>query len=129
MHEQIFSAAGIAWPPPQEKLQTGWRAREAEMIFLADQLFPPQKGFSGRQYFDANHSAERVFKCQPKSGNYTAKNPWKRKIPTFTGQTAMVMRLTDEYGKTRIRGIHPIEGFGLIGWDLSMFKDRVFLSC
>ena len=67
VHEQIYSVHGFQWPPEvDEFLRLGFLTREAEIIWLANRLFPEQG--EGWQWFDTNHTAQWTFRSQDRFG-------------------------------------------------------------
>ena len=64
LHEQLYAVLGIQWPPMIAETLVGFTAREAEVVFVADHRWPA-KEVGVWEFFDANHSVERVFRWQP----------------------------------------------------------------
>ena len=115
VHEEFFSEQGFTWPPPSDlDLPRSFSTRQHEMIWASNKLFPAEA--PGKwQWFDANHSIERVLHI----GEAHLKNPWSDCIPTFTGQSCMVGRLLDEIDGLTFKHLHPVEGFRMKGWDVN----------
>ena len=129
VHEEAFSYSRVPWPPDVSGIKD-FISREAEVIFLANRLFPAPPG--EWHFFDANHSIERALRWPPSINSKTKKasplkNPWKLCAPTFTAGAKIGARKlhqvegSNEVSFLEIKRVHPLEQMRMNGWDLSFW--------
>ena len=91
-HKQLYLIQNIKWPPCCSHFQLilanlDNKRREAEIVFLADSLFPETEPLKSK-YLDANHSTQRTFRPQDHSDKTTlklkARDTWREPVPTMT---------------------------------------------
>ncbi len=76
-HLEMFREHGLSWPArlsdyPNIKFD-GLGTRSAELVILADKMFPPSLTDTGSEFFDSNSSAKRLLAQGPDG---KIRNPW-----------------------------------------------------
>ena len=123
VHEAAYADMDVAWPPDISALWM-FRDREAEVVFLANHLFPC-KELGMWSFFDSNHCLERSLKW-PAQGDHGLRNPWKEYIPTMTAGSAIACRRVNEDSSITLKKLHGLESFRAIGWDLGHWNGNPF---
>ena len=144
VHCDAFSRLGLGWPVPACNSIQGFRRRESEVVYAADVLFPSDVCMLQDDlifsFFDANHTFERTFNWPPpiketedeeeekedKPLRDKLKCPWKRHVPTLTGNSRIAVRCHNSEGRTVIRALHGLEAMALQGWDLPLWKKNPY---
>ena len=123
VHEAAYADMDVPWPPDISALWM-FRDREAEVVFLANHLFPC-KELGMWSFFDSNHCLERSLKW-PAQGDHGLRNPWKEYIPTMTAGSAIACRRVNEDSSLTLKKLHGLESFRAIGWDLGHWNGNPF---
>ena len=123
VHEAAYADMDVAWPPDISALWM-FRDREAEVVFLANHLFPC-KELGMWSFFDSNHCLERSLKW-PAQGDHGLRNPWKEYIPTMTAGSVIACRRVNEDSSITLKKLHGLESFRAIGWDLGHWNGNPF---
>ena len=135
VHEEAYSYGRVDWPPNTESIRD-LLPREAEVVYLANAMFPVQAGPKGYvwEFMDANHSLERTLRFPPARCPKTKemkplRNPWKTVAPTFTAGSKIAARKWHVTGSDptvcslEVRRLHPLELMAMNGWGVSFWKD------
>ena len=139
-HNELYRRYSLSWPPSAECLDKyrydfkGCSPRMIEMIYFLDVVFAfgtdaevfalQQQGTRTFEFIDANQSLARLVQCLPTQDKKLT-NPWSRRFPTMTGQSAMAMRSMDklmDQAVVRIRLLEGIECMALAGWDHPLYN-------
>ncbi|CAK0882438.1 unnamed protein product, partial [Prorocentrum cordatum] len=123
VHESAFLQHGVEWPPTlPDELHSFRYQREKEVVFFANQTWPATA--SGWQFFDCNHTFERIFKYPSVKEDGSLKSPWKDFVPTLTAQSSIAARFMDSDGRVSMRHVHGLECMHFIGWSLGHYKGQ-----
>ena len=128
VHMSYFAGFGLEWPPTLSDAKhiclDGVRAREAEVVFLADSVFEMEHE---QELLDGNSKVEMTLQGCSKENLETGelevkKSPWKRSPRTIVGSTKLFlryMRPVDDTVKKKkfVRAAVATEYMRLIGWD------------
>ena len=136
-HEELFSEKGLLWPPDDKQGILGMHERESEVVHLANHVFPGKTGGQWT-FFDANHTAERLFALSAKPAKSSTdkaakagpvwKDPWKTFVPTLTGKSSIICRCLQPDGSVVLRKLHPLECFRMNLWDLCHWRCECFAN-
>ena len=136
-HEELFSEKGLLWPPDDKQRILGMHERESEVVHLANHVFPGETGGQWT-FFDANHTAERLFALSAKPAKSSTdkaakagpvwKDPWKTFVPTLTGKSSIICRCLQPDGSVVLRKLHPLECFRMNLWDLCHWRCECFAN-
>ena len=124
-HLQIFSKAGLMWPPDvglaEEINHAGLSQRQSEQTFYLHMQYKEtaSKHKAGSvQFFDANYSLKRNISWCEKTETATVRDPWKELLPGITTKSVMVARFlkasSNEIDAVRVVSGHELMLF--IGW-------------
>ena len=140
VHQEAYSFARVDWPPDTDHIDD-FLPREAEIVYLANAVFPVQPGPDGDgqprslwEFMDANHSLERTLRFPPArcgDGFKPLRNPWKPVAPTFTAGSKIAARKWrpwrfgdgDPGGFLELKRLHPLELMAMNGWGVAFWKD------
>jgi hypothetical protein len=118
-HKEMFESHDLPWPAPWSEYPeidpSGMFRREAESTVFLHLVFPPLEEEGMIEFLDINLSLPRLTAgCFTELGE-TKKSAWRRRPPTMTGSSKIVVRARLE-GKCLIRCLDGVEYFRMMGW-------------